>query len=161
MSNKMEEKMVDWNEIKEEYVTGETSYRKLAAAHGVPHGTLGKIAAREGWAELKRRRGASQDTEGAENSEEENLNGIRDVSLIADKLLARLSELADVTSLDTQGIKQIVSALKDLRELKEYPSECELRRARIRKLEREAEDSEGGLHEVEIVFKAGSEEWNE
>ena len=137
--------MVDWNEIKEEYVSGETSYRKLAAAHGVPHGTLGKIAAREGWAELKRRRGAPQDTEGAENSEEENLNGIRDVSLIADKLLARLSELADVTSLDTQGMKQIVSALKDLRELKEYPSECELRRARIRKLEREAEDSEGGL----------------
>ena len=74
---------------------------------------------------------------------------------------ARLSELADGTALDTQGIKQIVSALKDLRELKEYPTDAELRRARIRKLEREAEACDNGLREVEIVFRAGSEDWNE
>ena len=149
--------MVDWNEIKEEYVTGETSYRTLAAAHGVSHGPSGKIAAREGWTELKKRRESDEN----EALREEDLNGVPDVSLIADKLLARLSELADGTALDTQGIKQIVSALKDLRELKEYPTDAELRRARIRKLEREAEACDNGLREVEIVFRAGSEDWNE
>jgi hypothetical protein len=153
--------MVDWNEIKEEYVTGETSYRKLAAAHGVSHGTIGKIAAREGWTELKKRRGSDENGESAEALREEDLNGAADVGLIADKLLARLSALADGTALDTQGIKQIVSALKDLRELKEYPTDAELRRARIRKLEREAEACDNGLREVEIVFRAGSEDWNE
>ena len=153
--------MVDWNEIKEEYVTGETSYRKLAAAHGVSHGMIGKIAAREGWTELKKRRGSDENGESAEALREEDLNGTADVGLIADKLLARLSALADGTALDTQGIKQIVSALKDLRELKEYPTDAELRRARIRKLEREAEACDNGLHEVEIVFRAGSEDWNE
>lgn len=55
----------------------------------------------------------------------------------------------------------MVSALKDLRELKEYPTDADLRRARIRKLERETEDFDDGLREVEIVFKAGSEAWNE
>ena len=153
--------MVDWKEIKEEYVAGGTSYRKLAAAHGVPYGTLGKIAGREGWAELRKQREALEYAANSEENHEEYLNGIQSVSLIADKLLARLAELADIMVLDTQGIKQMVSALKDLRELKEYPTDADLRRARIRKLERETEDFDDGLREVEIVFKAGSEAWNE
>ena len=153
--------MVDWKEIKEEYVAGGTSYRKLAAAHGVPYGTLGKIAGREGWAELRKQREALEYAANSEENHEEYLSGIQSVSLIADKLLARLAELADIMVLDTQGIKQMVSALKDLRELKEYPTDADLRRARIRKLERETEDFDDGLREVEIVFKAGSEAWNE
>ena len=93
--------MVDWKEIKEEYVAGGTSYRKLAAAHGVPYGTLGKIAGREGWAELRKQREALEYAANSEENHEEYLSGIQSVSLIADKLLARLAELADIMVLDT------------------------------------------------------------
>ena len=153
--------MLNWNEVKEEYVAGGTSYRKLAAAHGVSHAMIGKVAAREGWVEMRKQREALECGLLPKENSEEDLSGIQSVSAIADKLIARLSELVDIMVLDTQGVKQIVSALKDLRDLKEYPTDADLRRARIRKLEREAEGCDDGLREVEIVFKAGSEAWKE
>ena len=44
---------MDWNKIKQEYIAGNTSYRKLAAKHNVSVSTLSKVAGRETWAELK------------------------------------------------------------------------------------------------------------
>ena len=74
---------------------------------------------------------------------------------IADKLLGRMSELVDgMENPDTQSIKQLSSALKDLRDIRTYGSELALRKAKLRKLEREAE-TEDGSDEIEVVFDAG------
>ena len=151
--------MVDWEQMREEYMTGGTSYRRLAAKHGVSYGTLARTARKEGWTALQReneeRAHAQTVADGAEN-----MNGIQGIDEIADKLLARLSALAE-EELDTQGVKQIASVLKDIRDIKNTPLEFSLQRAKIRKLERETELEEDSPREIEVVFKAGTEAWNE
>ena len=82
------------------------------------------------------------------------------VEAIADKLLERMSELVDIMVMDTHGVKQLASALKDLRDIKAYDSEIALRRAKLRKLEQEME-AETGATRIEVVFEAGKEQWNE
>ena len=82
------------------------------------------------------------------------------VTEIADKLLGRMSELIDLMVLDTHGIKQLASALKDLRDIRTYGSEIALRKAKLRKLARETE-TENGAESIEVVFEAGEEAWNE
>ena len=45
--------MADWNKIKTEYITTDTSYRKLAEKHGVGESTLFTRASKEKWVEQK------------------------------------------------------------------------------------------------------------
>lgn len=77
---------------------------------------------------------------------------------VADKLIARISELAD--DADAQTVKQLVALLKDLRDIKEFSSEIALRKAKFRKYERESAEDHGS-GEIKVVFEAGEEEWNE
>ena len=171
--------MADWEQMKKEYIEGDTSYKKLASLYGIPCSTLGDVARREGWVDLKRQRSASgesvsssdredgealsfaQASEGAQGadviSEEASGDGM---AAIADRLLLRLSDIARDPDLDTHGVKQIASVLKDLRDIREAPLETALQLARLRKLEREA-SCEDGAREVTVIFKAGSEAWNE
>ena len=44
---------VDWNVIRAEYISGGTSYRKLAKKHGISVNTLSPIATAEGWPKLR------------------------------------------------------------------------------------------------------------
>ena len=64
---------------------------------------------------------------------------------------------------DTQSFKQLTSALKDLKEIKGYksPKDLEEQDARINKLRKEAEREDDTTNEIEVVFKAGEEAWNE
>ena len=56
----------------------------------------------------------------------------------------------------------MASALKDLRDVKEYRSDVALRKAKLRKLEREVEKAaEGASDEISVIFDAGEEDWNE
>ena len=56
------EKNIDWLAIKNEYIGGNISQRKLAAAHNVPYRALRRVAEREGWyaerEEIKRKASA-------------------------------------------------------------------------------------------------------
>ena len=158
--------MTDWTTIKEQYIEGGVSYQKLAALHGVSRGTLAKIARQEHWTELREQKKKDLlaqtvlpdiDTDADTDRKEP----VPDIIGIADKLLFRLSELVDLMVLDTQGLKQAASALKELRDIKEYQSELDLRQAKIRKLEQEMAKEEDGAQEIKIVFLAGPERWNE
>ena len=45
---------MDWNEIRTEYMSTETSYRKLAEKYDVPVSTIFKRAKKENWVDLKK-----------------------------------------------------------------------------------------------------------
>ena len=45
---------MDWNEIRTEYISTETSYRKLAEKYDVPVSTIFKRAKKENWVDLKK-----------------------------------------------------------------------------------------------------------
>lgn len=69
------------------------------------------------------------------------------------------------TIVDRQGLKQIASALRDIKEVKMLRTELDdqEQQARIDKLRREAEkdDNSGDSGVIEVVFAAGPEEWND
>lgn len=45
---------MDWQSIKTEYITTETSYRKLALKYGISDVQIAKVGKREGWVELRK-----------------------------------------------------------------------------------------------------------
>ena len=140
----------NWKQMKDEYVAGGTTYKQIAEKYGVPMGTIAHRAKEEKWRDLKLARA------------EDDLNASAELAAIADKLTVRISELVDIMVLDTHGIKQLSSALKDLRDVKEYRSDVALRKAKLRKLEREVEKAaEGVSDEISVIFDAGEEDWNE
>ena len=154
---------MDWKRIKAEYIAGGTSYRKLAEKYKVSFSTLRKVAAKEQWTELRNIAGAKRDTELADSVGKKEAKRAVDIIDVADKLLGKISDLMDDIPLDTQAMKHLTSALKDLKEIKGIKSEADMREqeARINKLRKDAEREDDTTSEVEVVFSAGPGEWNE
>jgi uncharacterized protein YjcR len=131
---------VDWKKIKAEYIAGGTSYRKLASKYGVSFSTLRGIAIREKWTELREQASNKSVTKLVESIGEQ--NGTYKVSIndVADKLLDKITSLLDFEGTNAQSIKQLTSALKDIKDIKGLKSEIDLREqeARIDKLRKDA-----------------------
>ena len=154
---------MDWKRIKAEYIAGGTSYRKLAEKYGVSFNTLKTRAKEEQWYELRQQKDHKTTTKIVETLSDKDAEKAVDIIDVADKLLGKLSELMETMVVDTQSFKQLTSALKDLKEIKGYKSDADMREqeARINKLRKEAEREDDTTNEIEIVFKAGEEAWNE
>lgn len=67
------------------------------------------------------------------------------------------------TIVDRSGLKAIASSLRDIKEIQMLKSDLDKREqeARIAKLQKEAERENDSLTQIEVVFNAGEEEWNE
>lgn len=154
---------MDWKRIKAEYIAGGTSYRKLAEKYNVPFGTLRRIAKQEEWTQKRTQVEHNVDTGIVDSVSQKETKKAVDIIDVADKLLDKIEELAETLVVDTQSLKQLTSALKDLKEIKGYKSAIDLKEqeARIEKLRKEAECEDDTPAEIEVVFKAGSEAWNE
>lgn len=152
---------MDWKQIKAAYIAGGISLRELADKHGVSFSTIQKKSMEEKWGELRkksRRKTEEKIIDSVSSKEAKKAIGVIEV---ADKLLSRISELADKS---TEGnIKTLTSALKDIRDIKGVKSDADIREqeARIKKLEKEAEKTDDVDAEIEVVFNAGPGEWNE
>lgn len=131
---------MDWKAIKAEYISGGTSYRKLADKYNVPFGTLRRIAKQEKWTQKRTQVEHKVDTNIIETVSEMETEKAVNIIDVADKLLGKISELMDAVPLDTQAMKHLTSALKDLREIKGIKSDADMREqeARIKKLQMEA-----------------------
>ena len=154
---------VDWKRIKAEYIAGGTSYRQLAEKYKVKLSALRSVAEREKWVELKAQAQHKTDTKIVDAVSDQNAETATNINKVADKLLNKISTLIDTVH-DTQGIKHISSALKDIKEIKGVKSSADMREqeARIAKLQKEAEKTDdSGITEIEVTFSAGEDEWNE
>ena len=154
---------MDWKKIKAEYIAGGTSYRKLAAKHGVSFSTLRGIAIREKWTELREQASTKSVTKLVESIGEQ--NGAYKVSIneVADKLLDKISETIDaIDMLDSQSIKHFTSALKDLKDIKGLKSDIDLREqeARIDKLRKDAMEEEKDKN-ITIVMGGGIDRYGD
>lgn len=131
--------MVDWKKIKAEYIAGGTSYRKLAEKYDVPRSNIERKAKEEKWTELRRQaegKAEAKIIDAISNKQAAKADKIIDV---ADKLLNKIAEVMDVV-VDTQGIRHLASALKDIKDIKGIKSDRDIREqeARIKKLEMDA-----------------------
>jgi hypothetical protein len=132
---------VDWKKIKAEYIAGGTSYRKLAGKYGVSFSTLKEIARREKWTDLKEKAQRKADTKFADLMGEKQANRSAKIIDVADMLLDKITNtLQMMDAVDSQSIKHFTSALKDIKDIKGFKSDIDLKEqeARIAKLEKEA-----------------------
>lgn len=154
---------IDYSKLKKEYIKGNISYRELAKKHGVPFGTLRKVAAKQQWTQLRTQTRIKADTKVIDIVSDMEANRTNKIIDVADKLLDKIYGMLDMESYNTQNIKNLTSALKDLKEIKGFKSAADMREqeARIAKLQKEAQEDNDTAKEIEIVFNAGPGEWNE
>ena len=195
--------MADWQKIKTEYITTDTSYRKLAQKYGVSYQAICHRSKDEGWIadrEQHMNKTVSKAVEKIGSKKADKMSRIDD---LADKLLEKLEQaiteldlqlakhtdktkiieynndlrpdkptketiheeekLLEVKSIvDRQGLKQIASALKDIKEIKMLRSELDRQEqeARIDKLRKEA-IVEKESNEVKVTILGELEEYSE
>ena len=159
--------MADWNKIKTEYLTSDTSYRKLAQKYGVNAITIAKKASKEGWVSQRQQqanRTLSRTLTAVSNRQVNRAARLQDV---ADKLLNKIEAAVDdynmeLLLVDRQSLRQITGALKDIKDIQMIRSEADLREqeARIAKLIKEAEREDSGPNKVVIQIEGGEDTWS-
>lgn len=196
--------MADWQAIKTEYITTDTSYRKLAQKYGIHYKVISDRGKDEKWVELRSQYRDKTLTKTLDKISTKQADKMARIDQLTDKLLDKLeqaiSELdlqiykhTDKTKvieynndrrpdkptketiheeeklleaksiIDRQGLKQIASALRDIKEVKMLRSELDRQEqeARIANLQKQAQKEDTQADSIEVVFLAGEEAWNE
>lgn len=140
--------MADWKAIKTEYITTETSYRKLAEKYGVGYQTICARSKSEHWIEQREQHTNKTVTAAIEKIGEGQAERISRIDEAADMLLDKVIEFMTASEdmlVNTQSMKHISGVLKDIKEIKGMKSEADIREqeARIAKLRREADRDMG------------------
>ena len=158
--------MADWNKIKTEYITKGTSYRKLAQKYGVGESTLFTRASKERWVEQKEQhqsKTVAKTLDAISNKQVDRAANLISVSdLLLDKVKSLLETNAEVLA-DTQSMKHISGVLKDIKEIQMIRSDADMREqeARIKKLQKEAEEEDTNTEVVITFGSGGKKEWAE
>jgi transposase-like protein len=155
--------MADWNKIKTEYITTDTSYRKLAEKHGVGESTLFARASKEKWVEQKEQHQSKTVAKTLDAISKKQVDRATRLITVADKLLTKVESLIesdDKVLLDTQGMKHISGVLKDIKEIQMIKSDADMREqeARIANLRKQAE-SEDDDNEIQVIFTGRAKEY--
>ena len=196
--------MTDWQAIKTEYITTDTSYRKLAQKYGIHYKVISERGKDEKWVELRSQHRDKTLTKTLGKISSKQADKMARIDDLADKLLEKLEQaiteldlqlfkhtdktkiieynndrrpdkptketiheeekLLEAKSIvDRQGLKQIASALKDIKEVKMLRSELDRKEqeARIANLQKQAQKEDAQADSIEVVFAAGEEAWNE
>ena len=158
--------MADWQAIKTEYITTDTSYRKLAQKYGVTYTNIGIRSRKEGWPELREQHNAKTITKTMNAIASQQASRAARLQTVADKLLTKVERrIEDDEGLvaDTASMRDIARILKDIKDIHMIKSDADLREqeARIEKLRKEAMVEKENSREIKVVFNAGPEEWNE
>lgn len=146
--------MADWQAIKTEYITTDTSYRKLAEKYGIHHHVIAERGKAENWVELRRQYRDKTLAKTLEKCSERQSNKLSRIDYLADKLLNKLEKACDELDLvvitrkvkvetgnmettteyretkeggtvDRAGLRMLTTALKDLKEVKMIRSELD------------------------------------
>ena len=159
--------MADWNKIKTEYLTSDTSYRKLAQKYGVNATTIAKKASKEGWVSQRQQQANRTLSKTLTAVSNRQVNRATRLQEVADKLLNKIEAAVDdynmeVLLVDRQSLRQITGALKDIKDIQMIRSEADLREqeARIAKLLKEADSENSGPNKVVIHIEGGEDTWS-
>ncbi len=152
--------MADWQKIKTEYITTDTSYRKLAQKYGVSRVQIGNVGAEENWVELRRQHLDKTLTKTVDTISNEQVDRATKLISVADLLLDKVKSLVEGNPellISTQSIKNLSGVLKDIKEIQMIRSDADLREqeARIKKLQKEAEDEDPGNKEIKVTIDGG------
>ena len=157
----------DWKSIRTEYLTTDTSYRKLGEKYGVHYTNIAKKAKEENWQKMRQQQENATQTKILNAIGSQQAQRAARLQTVADKLLTKIEEAVDnfdmqALFMDRQALRQITGAIKDIKDIQMIKSDADLREqeARIEKLRREAErDTQSGSTDVTVTILGGTEEW--
>jgi len=156
--------MADWKKIKTEYITTDTSYRKLAQKHGVHYNAIANRAKQEGWISQRNQycdKTMTNTLDAISNKQVDRATNLIAVSdLLLEKVKSLLESDAEVLA-DTQSMKHISGVLKDIKEVQMIRSDADMREqeARIANLRKQAEKDENQSKDVTITIEGGDPKW--
>lgn len=155
--------MVDWQKLRIEYITNETSsYRKLAEKYGIHYKVISDRGKDEKWVEQRSQYRAETLTKTLDKISRQEANRAARIHSVADKLLRKIEAMVDSGELISEkGIRSLTAAVKDLKEIQGVKSELDKQeqQARIDNLRRQAEQSNTGGSEPVTVQLEGVEEY--
>ena len=97
--------MADWKKIKAEYITTNTSYRKLAEKHGVHYKVISERGKNEKWVELRAQHRDKTLTKTLDKIGDKQADQMARIEGLADRLLDKLEQA--ITELDLQLFKHV------------------------------------------------------
>ena len=159
---------MDWDKIKTEYITSNISYRKLAEKYGVPFTTL-RCAARKGdWFKLRQGYRDNIVTKAVKEAEKTAIKYKSTIYDLAFKVSEQLEQLINehpLAALVALGLKprDITGAIKDIEDILHIKSESDIKEqeARIKNLQKQAEDESRDEKAVTINICGGDKSWQE
>lgn len=160
---------MDWKTIQTEYITDESSsYRKLAEKYDVPLTTLADRAKKEEWAKKKKQHRDKVITKSIKKKETEQIDRMARLMTVTDKLLNKIEQTVDRLTeeeivIEKSTLKQISGALKDIKEIQGAKTDRDIREqeARIRNLEKQAQDDDNKPNKITITIEGGEESWQQ
>lgn len=155
--------MVDWQAIKTEYITTETSYRKLAQKYGVSYNAIGNRSRDENWQDLRDQHMTNTMTKTMNAIASQQARRAARLQTVADKLLTKVERLVDEGEellTDTSAMRDIARVLKDIKDIQMIKSDADIREqnARIDKLRKEAMVDEVDKQQTVTVIMGGDAE---
>ena len=158
--------MADWQKIKTEYITTDTSYRKLAQKYGLDQATIAQRGKKEDWVGIRKQKASETQAKIIDAVETRKVDRATRLQSVADKLLDRveaLVETGDFVLMNSQSMKHISGVLKDIKEIQMIRSDADMREqeARIKKLQKEAEQEDTNTEVVITFGSGGKKEWAE
>ena len=156
--------MADWNKIKTEYITTDTSYRELSQKYGVHYTNIAKKAKKEDWQQLRQQQTNTTQTKMIEAVERRKVDRATKLLDVSDLLLQKVRERVealDAIEMGTQEFRHLSATIKDLKEIQMIRSDADMREqeARIKNLQRQAEAEEKKDNTIIIQFAEGSEDY--
>lgn len=154
--------MADWQAIKTEYITTDTSYRKLAQKHGVNVTNIAKKAGAEGWVEQRKQYANETQTKTLEKISEQEANRAVKIHSVADKLLLKIEALVDRPGMMPKDVRSLVAAVKDLKEIQGVKSDLDEKeqKARIANLQKQADKTEDNKEPIKVIIGSDLEDYS-
>ena len=153
--------MADWQAIKTEYITTQTSYRKLAQKYGVSTTQICNVGRDEKWVEQREQFLNKTTAKTLEKISQQEANRAAKIHSVADKLLLKIEAMVESgRPLDTKGIRALTAAVKDLKEIQSVRSDLDRQeqQARIDNLRKQADkDNNQAPEAVTIIMGADAE----
>ena len=151
--------MADWKKIEAEYITTETSYRKLADKYGVDQATIARRAKKHDWVSKRQHHADKTQAKLLAADTQKKVDRVGRLMTVADKLLKKVEQAVDDDKPMSAGaIKNLSDALKNIRDTQMIRSEADMREqeARIRNLEKQAEKEETDT-EIKVTIEGDLE----
>ena len=145
--------MADWQAIKTEYITTETSYRKLAQKYGVSTTQICNVGRDEKWVEQREQYLNNTTAKTLEKISQQQANRAAKVQTVADKLLQKIESLVDRPGMMPKDVRSLVAAVKDLKEIQSIKSDLDEQeqRARIANLRKQADKDDSSNNPTLVV----------